>query len=299
MLATLLLLWLLLLPLLLLAAMGGVLATSRLMSSDWQPGFSELTAKLFIPALLFSGAYKNGIPAGLSWQFLAAFYLPLVALFVISAFAFGRDAPRALAAIYSNTVFVGIPVLTLAFGADSLQYAFPIIAFHALVAFSLYYLARASGPKLLSSLRNAVNNPIVASLMLGLACNVLGVALPEALTGVLSILSAAALPCALLVLGASLVKFRVRSWPATSLIVLVKLVLLPACVYGLAVFVFGLPAPTTAVLVVIAACPVGVNAAALVQADGQDPAPVSSAIMLSCVACIVTIPVWLGIVRAL
>ena len=299
MLAELLVLLLLLLPLLLLAALGGLLASTKLISSPWQAGLNELTAKLFIPALLFSGAYKNGIPAAVSWQFLAAFFVPLLALFVFSACAFGRDAPRALAASYSNTVFVGIPVLTLAFGADSLQYAFPIIAFHSLVAFSLYYLAGASGPKVLPSLLSAVKNPIVTSLMLGLACNLLGVALPELVTGVLSILSTAALPCALLALGASLVRYRVRRWRASASIVFVKLVVLPACVYGLAGFVFRLPAPASAVLVVIAACPVGVNAAALVQADGRDPAPVSSAIVLSCLACIVTISLWIGIVRAL
>jgi predicted permease len=50
---------------------------------------------------------------------------------------------------------------------------------------------------------------------------------------------------------------------------------------------------------VIAACPVGVNAAALVQADGKNPALVSSAILLSSIACIATIPLWIWIVQAL
>jgi hypothetical protein len=254
---------------------------------------------LFIPALLFLGAYKNGIPADVSWPFLAAFFVPLAVLLLIGAYAAGRDAPRALAATYSNTVFVGIPVLTLAFGADSLRYAFPIIAFHGLVAFSLYYLLDATGSKVLPSLLNAVKNPIVSSLMLGLAFNLLGIALPPLVVTVLSMLSAAALPCALLALGASLVRFRVRSWPETSMIVLVKLVLLPACVYAMAVFVFRLPAPATAALVVVASCPVGVNAAAVVQADGKNPALVSSAILLSSLACIVTIPLWISVVRAL
>lgn len=288
----------LLLPLFLLAGLGALLAKSNRMSSKWQAGLNELTAKLFIPALLFSGAYQNGIPASVSWQFLVAFFAPLFLLFIV-AWGLGRDAPRALAATYSNTVFVGIPVLSLAFGADSLQYAFPIIAFHGLAAFSLYYLAGATGARLLSSLLNAVKNPIVSSLMLGLACKLLGVALAPAVIDVLAMLSAAALPCALLALGASLVRFRVRSWPKTILIVLAKLLLLPACVYGLAALVFRLPAPATAVLVVIASCPVGVNAAALVQADGKDPAQVSSAILLSSLACMATIPLWIWAVRAL
>ncbi len=286
----------LLLPLFLLAGLGAALARTPLLSGEWQAGLNELTAKLFIPALLFGGAYKTGIPAAVSWQFLAAFFLPLLALFLIAAHAFKPDAPRALAATYSNTVFVGIPVLSLAFGPDSLQYAFPIIAFHGLLAFSLYYLVSPGAKGVLGSLLCAVKNPIVISLMLGLACKLGGVTLPAAATRLLAMLSDAALPCALLALGASLLRFRVRNWAESLMVAGVKLLVLPACVYGLAVYVLRLSAPAAAVLVVIAACPVGVNAAAVVQADGKNPALVSSAILLSSLACIVTIPFWIGIV---
>ncbi len=291
----------LLLPLFLMAALGWVLARPGVVAANWQAGMTQLTAKVLIPAFLFSGAFKNGIPATVSWQFLAAFFLPLMLLFVVLAYGVRRgpgSAARALAATYSNTVFVGIPVLSQAFGPDSLQYAFPVIAFHGLVAFSLYYLA-APGKKIVASLLNAVKNPIVVSLLLGLACNFAGFALPSPLASVLAMLSAAALPCALLALGASLASFRILSWPETAATVFAKLVLLPAFVLGMALCLFDLPAPAMAVLVVVGACPVGVNAAALVQSDGQNPAQVSSAILLSSIACMLTLPMWIWIVRAL
>ena len=293
----------LLLPLFLLTAAGCVLARTRWLVSSWQPGLTELTAKVFIPVFLFSGAWRNGIPGAVSWQFLAAFFIPLLLLFLAAAYGLRRSdasAPRALAASYSNTVFVGIPVLTQAFGPDSLQYAFPVIAFHGLAAFTLYYLAapQAGGARITASLASAAKNPIVVSLMLGLAANGAGLKPTAPLAALLAWLSSAALPCALLALGASLAAFRVRSWPQTAATVLAKLVLLPACVLGMAL-ALGLPAAATCVLVVIAACPVGVNAAALVQADGKDPALVSSAILLSSILCVVTVPLWITIVRAL
>lgn len=290
----------LLLPLFLLAGLGCVLAR-RGLGAAWQGGLTELTAKVLIPVFLFGGAYKNGIPASVSWQFLAAFFIPLIALFLVAAYGLRRgagSAPRALAASYSNTVFVGIPVLAQAFGPDSLRYAFPVIAFHGLVAFSLYYLAT-PGKKLLGSLLNAVKNPIVISLMAGLACNLLGLVLPAPLASALAMLSSAALPCALLALGASLATFRILSWPETIVTIVAKLCVLPALVLGMALYVFHLPPQAGAVLVVIASCPVGVNAAALVQADGSNPALVSSAILLSSIACIATMPAWIWIVRAL
>jgi malonate transporter len=291
----------LLLPLFLLTGLGWVLAKPRVLASDWQAGLSELTAKIFIPAFLFSGALRHGIPAAVSWQVLAAFFLPLLLLF-LAARGVGRDAPRALAATYSNTVFVGIPVLTQAFGPASLQYAFPVIGFHALAAFTLYYLAspKAGGnARLPAALANVVKNPIVLSLLLGLALNALRVALPAPVTAVLAWLSGAAGPCALLALGASLAGFRLHQPLRTAATVAAKLVLLPACVLAMATLVLRLPAPACAVLVVLAACPVGVNAAALVQADGKDATQVSSAILLSSVLCLLTLPIWIWIVRAL
>lgn len=299
----------LLLPLFLLTGMGWLLAGKRIMATPWQTGLTELTAKVLIPAFLFSGAFRNGIPASVSWQFLAAFFIPLLLLFLAAAFGLpspslspGARAPRALAATYSNTVFVGIPVLAQAFGPDSLQYAFPVIAFHGLIAFTLYYLAapHASGSaRLGASLRNAARNPIVLSLMLGLACSAARLALPAPLGATLALLAGAALPCALLALGASLAAFRIQSWRETAATVAAKLFLLPACVLGMALLVFHLPAPAICVLVVIAACPVGVNAAALVQADGQDATVVSSAILLSSILCVATLPLWIWVVRSL
>ena len=282
----------LLLPLFLLAGLGAALARTGVMAGQWQGGLNALTARLFIPALLFSGAYQTGLPPAVSWQFMAAFFVPLVVLFLVVHGA-RHDAGAALGAIYSNTVFVGIPVLAQAFGPDSLQYAFPVIAFHGLVAFSLYYLAAPGPGGAVKAVLSAVKSPVVASLMLGLAVNLTGVRLPAAASSLLSMLSGAALPCALLALGASLVRFRIGSWPETAGIAGVKLVALPACVAALAFHVFSLPAPAAAALVVLAACPVGVNAAALVQADGKQGGAVASAILLSTLACLVTLPFWI------
>lgn len=294
----------LLLPLFLLTGLGCMLATTRLLAPGWQRGLNDLTARILIPAFLFGGAFQNGIPGAISWQFLAAFFIPLVLLFAAAAWGLRRSelsAGRALAATYSNTVFVGIPVLTQAFGPASLHYAFPVIAFHGLIAFTLFYLAvpHASGSASLgASLASAAKNPIVVSLMLGLAANAAQLTLPAPLATILLLLSNAALPCALLALGASLTALRLRNWPHTAATVAAKLILLPACVLGMALL-FGLAPPATAVLVVTAACPVGVNAAVLVQADGKDAGLVSSAILLSSMLCVATVPLWIWIVRAL
>jgi predicted permease len=293
----------LLLPIFLLAGLGALLARLPWLKPGWHAGVTELTAKFLVPALLFASAWRTGIPPSLSWKVLCAFYLPLGLLFVAArliAKRGGEGAPAALAATYSNTVFVGVPVLIQVLGEGSLQFAYPVIAFHSLFCFTLYHLSEDAAPTgWLGSVLNTLKNPIVAALLLGLALNLSHVSLPPSLLRVLDMLGAAALPCALLSLGASVASLKPGRWSATFAITLAKLVLLPLGVMVLSVFVFHLPMAAAMVLIVLASCPVGINAAFVVKPAGGGAQLVNSAILLSSLLCAATMPAWLWALRHL
>jgi malonate transporter len=139
----------LLLPIFLLAGLGALLARLPWLRPSWHAGVTELTAKFLVPALLFASAWRTGIPPSLSWKVLCAFYLPLGLLFLgarLLAQGGGAGAASALAATYSNTVFVGVPVLVQVLGEGSLQFAYPVIAFHSLFCFTLYHLSDDAAP---------------------------------------------------------------------------------------------------------------------------------------------------------
>jgi len=288
-----------LLPVFLLTAFGAVLARRPWLRADWHAGLTALAARFLLPALLLVNSYRTGIPASMSWQVLCAFYLPLGLLFGCARLLARRDAAAsALAATYSNTVFVGLPVLVQTLGTGSLQFALPMIAFHSLFCFTLYHLTDEHAARgWLGSVLNTLRNPIVAALLLGLALNLARVELPQALTKALDMLAGAASPCALLSLGGSVALLKPGRWGATGAIALCKLLLFPLAVMLLAVFVFRLPAAASSVLVLLAACPVGVNAAFVVPTGSEGARLVNSAILLSSLACAATIPGWLWLLR--
>jgi predicted permease len=293
----------LLLPIFLLAGLGALLARLPWLRPSWHAGVTELTAKFLVPSLLFASAWRTGIPPSLSWKVLCAFYLPLAVLFIAArllARRGGAGAAAALAATYSNTVFVGVPVLVQVLGEGSLQFAYPVIAFHSLFCFTLYHLSE-DGAKSgwLGAVLSTLKNPIVAALLLGLALNLAHVRLPAPLLRVLDMLGGAALPCALLSLGASVAALKPGRWSATGAIVLAKLVLLPLGVMTLSVFVFNLPLAAAMVLIVLASCPVGINAAFVVKPAGGGAQLVNSAILLSSLLCAATMPAWLWALRQL
>jgi predicted permease len=290
----------LLAPVFLAAGLGALLAKLPWLRPGWQAGVTELAAKVLLPALLLNSTYRTGIPSAVSWQVLCAFYVPLAALFLVVRFGPGNSAgaaARALAATYSNTVFIGLPVLVQTLGRDSLQFAFPVIAFHSLACFSLYHLSANDAGNWRAAFASALKNPIVASLLAGLGLNLAGVRLPDALTALLDMMSNAALPCAQLVMGASVAGMKAGRWREAGPIVLAKLVLLPLAVLALAVFAFGLPRPAAAVLVLLASCPVGVNAAFVVKPGSAGTQLVHSSIFMSSIAAAGTIPLWVWWLR--
>ena len=293
----------LLLPIFLLAGLGALLVRLPWLKQGWHAGVTELTAKFLVPSLLFVSAWRTGIPPAMSWKVLCAFYLPLGLLFAAArllARGSGAGAAAALAATYSNTVFVGVPVLVQVLGEGSLQFAYPVIAFHSLFCFTLYHLSEDAAPAgWLGPVLNTLRNPIVSALLVGLALNVAGVRLPLPLLRVFDMLGAAALPCALLSLGASVASLKPGRWTATGAIVLAKLLLLPLGVAALSVFVFHLPMAAAMVLVVLASCPVGINAAFVVKPAGGGAQLVNSAILLSSLLCAATMPAWLWVLRQL
>lgn len=212
----------------------------------------------------------------MSWATLCAFYLPLALVFCGARFLArgrGAGAATALAATYSNTVFMGLPVLVQVLGPDCLQFAYPVIAFHSLFRFTLYHLGDDEAPAgRLGAVLNTLKNPIVAALLLGLALNLAQVALPAAPMQVLDMLAAAALPCALLSLGASVASLKPGFGMRTGAIVLAK-------------------------LVVLASCPVGINAAFVVNRSEGGAQIVNAAILLSSLLSAATVPGWLWLLR--
>ena len=277
----------------------------ELIRPGWVTGANELVTKVLIPALLVLGTYQNGLPDDAPVSLLLAFYVPFTLLFTVMAFAFRTDAVRAqlsFAAVYSNTVFIGIPVVVQVLGEASLEYVFPIIAFHSLLGFSLYYLTGSlakGSSRLLPAVVKTLRNPLVFSLLLGLAFNTLGVSLQEWLLRPLDMLGDASLPVALLVLGASLAQFKLGYTLKSVAVVATKLLVLPALVLLASVFLFRLNTEAATVLLILSGGPTGINAYILASADKKGIAEVSSVILLSSLLYLLTLPAWLFVMGRL
>jgi malonate transporter and related proteins len=134
-----------------------------------------------------------------------------------------------------------------------------------------------------------VKNPMVMAMTLGLIWSSLSLPLPTPATEFLTLLGAAATPGALFAIGASLAsksaeRKSVALWLSTA-----KLALHPLAVTFAATQIFTVPPFTAAVMIAAAAMPTAGNVYILAQHYGIAPLRVSSTILISTAASVLTL----------
>ena len=132
-------------PILALALTGYLVARSGYLKEAEYQAIARFTFNLIIPCLLFINMVHAEIPANFGVDFLLAFYLAVLVVYLaamlVARHVFKADAPLqavlAIGATYSNTTVVGIPLVLQTLGTDALLPLFMIIATQNLVLFSL------------------------------------------------------------------------------------------------------------------------------------------------------------------
>lgn len=256
--------------------LGFAAARTRLVDPAGARGLVLFAFNFAIPALLLTSMADLELPADPDWAFLVAFYGASVSVYGAGAgmgrFLFGRplreQAIFGMGAAFSNLALIGIPVVLTAFGPEASLPMMVIIGFHSATVMPLTVLLiqadtedrRPGARRGLDLVGGVLRNPIILGILVGLVVNVTGITPWPGVQTVLDLLGAAAVPCALFAMGASLAGF-----PATgdmreaSALTALKLVLHPFLVWLIAVPVLGSGGLPVAVAVVLAAMPSAVN----------------------------------------
>lgn len=230
-----------------------------------------------LPPFLFMKIIDADVDQGMNTGILYAYYLAVGIVFAMAyatsrrAYAADRKviAIRSLAAIASNTGYLGLPIVVLAYGTQAIIPGVVIVLFDNLIILvggSLLLEAAASKDVrwrkvALDSIGKIARNPLIVSIVLGLSYVLLIGVIPEPVRLLGKTMADATLPCALFALGATLAQ-RQKSG-ASSVdryqIVTLKLFLHPLLAFLFARYVFNLAGAELAIVVVMAAMPVSVN----------------------------------------
>jgi predicted permease len=302
-----------LLPVVILVAIGFIAARAGLMGASGIKDLSSLVFVILTPALLFRTMSTVHIEQ-LDFVPVASYFVAVAVVFVgiLMSQGFSRYASvLALAATFSNTVMIGIPLVSLAYGQPGLVILLTLVSVHALVLLTSatvvleLAVARdaaqgaATGAQgalrtVALAARNAILHPVPLPILAGLLFAQTGLRLPAEVDKVLAWMGAAFGPLALLLVGMTLAGKSVGAhWKGALALALAKNVAMPllVAVTGYALGVTGLP---LTVMVVAASLPIGANVFLFSQRYAVGQEVVTAAVGISTLLALVTLSLAIG-----
>jgi predicted permease len=253
--------------------------------------------------MLFIAVYRGSLEEILSGAFLLGVILATLGTAVIG-FAlsyYGAKAPpaestlRALNASFANTGYLGIPLVTVAYGeraalpAALATVATNIISFAlAIVCLELFVNPRPGGVR--RALSGVARSPLIWPIALAVVLVSLEAKIPLPVERFATLLAAAAGPCALFAIGLFVSQLSIRagaqaSWQTT----LLKLVVHPLLMAVLAFYVLPVDPFWAKIAVVCAALPLGATAFVLAQRYRLLEAETSTGAVVSTAASLLTV----------
>lgn len=303
----------------------GYAATRRgLLPLNAIPGLSTFVLYFALSAMLFHFGSTTplaellDLPLILLYAGCGLVLVTLVVMFSRNEHIGTRDAAfGAMVAVYSNSGFMGIPLLLALLGERAVGVVIVTILVDQVVIAS-YCLSiahvqdnsgAASGPlasvvAVVRSLRGAAMNPFLWAIVSGMLFGSTGLSMPLPLAKTIALLSNAASPVALFTIGAILARNVMATRRKSRAVDYVPLALTKLFVHPLLVFIAGrialalgypFAAPTLTALMLIAALPSASNVTMLAERFGADSGRIASVIMVSTVLSFITFSamVWL------
>lgn len=286
------------LPFFALILAGYAALSFRMVGASAVQGLNAFVFYFALPALLFLKVATAPLGDIFNWRFFLAFYGVAAILWIATTLFFrlvhrlpaAEASTAGMAGIWTNSGYMGIPLLITAIGPDAALPAVFALTFDNLITAPLLIMileARTGrGTSPLATLRtvavNLARNPLILAVFAGFAWNMGGLALPTPIDNFSTLLGAAAAPCALFALGASLVGAPIagaRAEIATA--TLVKLVLHPLLMAATVLWLVPLEPSLAIATIVTASLPTGASVFVLAERYGIYARRASSMVLAS------------------
>jgi malonate transporter len=294
-----------------LVACGYLAGRFRIVTQASSHALNQFVYAFALPAMLFIAVYRGSLEEILSGYFLLAVIVATLATAVVgftishlSAASPAESTMRALNASFANTGYLGIPLVTVAYGeraalpAALATVATNIVSFAlAIVCLELFVNPRGGGVR--RAVIGVVRSPLIWPIALAILLVALEVKIPVPVERFASLLAAAAGPCALFAIGLFVSQLSIRagaaaSWQSTVL----KLALHPVLMAALVFWVLPVDPFWAKIAVVCASLPLGATAFVLAQRYKLLEAETSTGAVISTAASVITVSLVMALLAA-
>jgi malonate transporter len=301
-------------PVFLLIATGWGAVKSGYLPGGIADALNGFAVKIAVPVLLFRALERLDMPAAFSPPLLVSFYAGAFACFAIGIVLArqifkrrpGESVAVGFSATFSNSVLLGLAIVERSHGAGPLTPAFGIIALHApsiyAVGMVTMELMRRNGRTLFETFavagRSILANPLMIGILAGAFVNVTGHWLPEPVMAAVDMIAQAAIPVALVGVGAAMTRYQLRADLAEAgMVATLSLLLHPAIAFMLSHYVFHLPPDAVRAAVTLAAMPPGMNIYLFAVMYDRAVNLAASAFLLATTLSVLTVTLWIYILN--
>jgi predicted permease len=292
-----------------------------LFSAATGDAISDFVFTVPIPMLLFQTMATAHFPEGAAWLWIwvahfIGFTIVWIAGTIVMRRIFKRDARAGVvggtAAAYTNAFVLGIPLVVTAYGEDALAPISLIVAAQLplLMVLGAVLIERAlivdgvEGAVPTSIWKtigvNAVTNPFIIGIVLGLLWRLTGVPLPWVAATIVDRIAEIAGTLALIALGMGLRKYGISGNVQTALALsALKLIAMPAIALFVVLYIVPLPEVWAKVAVIVAACPSGNNVFVVASRFRTGEALAANTVILTTGLAVLSMSVWLNVVELL
>lgn len=294
---------------------GWLAGRTGIVGAESSDALNQFVYYFALPAMLFAAVSRGSLAQILNWPFLGAVVAGTLACaaagFAVSVAAGGdsgrEHTMRALNASFGNTGYLGIPLVTVAYGERAaLPIAMGTVATNVMLfAVGIVFLELFAdrrggrGAGIAVALGGVLKSPLIWPIGLAIAGVAAGLALPGPLMRFVELLSGAAGPAALFALGVFVSRQSMRegmtaAWPG----VLLKLVLHPILMALLVFHLVPLEPLWAKVAVVGASLPLGASGFVLAQRYKVLEVETSCSAVLSTALSVLTVSVVMAVLAA-
>ncbi len=272
------------------------------LSLDLTP-LNRLALYATTPALVFSSLSSTTLGAGNVGRLLAAFFLLLALMLVVSSVASRRLTPGSRRGVIASSLFVNsanlmLPVTLFAIGEAGLERA---LVLYVVTTVLMYLVCPVifSSTSWSGSLRSALSLPVVWAALFAALFNALDWSLPLGVMRGVELLAGAAVPLVLLVLGVQIQRAGLAvpsgvNWLATG----IKLVVGPVAAFA-AAYAVGLGGIDLAVVTLFGSMPPAVMVFMLALEFSDNAEEVARTVVVSTLGALVSVSVVVTLLRPL
>jgi malate permease and related proteins len=282
------------LPIFVVAAVGFTIA--RVFKGDVRT-VSRITFNALSPCLVFHLIVTSSLDAGDFGRMMVLTFVVIAGIGLLARLAslpFGLDRPTMsaflLVVMFSNSGNYGLPVVLFAFGQEALAHAAVYFVANAVATYSVgVFIASAGRKSLWQAARGVLRVPAVWGATAGAVLLGLGVQLPSPVMRPIELLSGAALPVMILVLGMQLERTGRPDRPGLVLLAgVLTLVVTPILAVG-ATGLLGLTGAARQAAIVQSGMPSAVLTTILALEFDVSPSFVTACVTLSTLASPLTV----------